>query len=231
MLTAEPVDGWKFKEWKIIESGGGTLNGDTFTIGTGDAEIKAVFEEDLPKEYNVIVTTDGNGTASANPESGPTGTVVKLTAEPGNGWKFKEWTVIESGGGTLNEDTFTIGTGDAEIQAVFEKAEKPQPPEPLIPIYPLGCELPRTGITGVGISLKDKPASLNYAPIGMELYIPVLDLVSDIVTVPQTDDGYPVEWLGRNAGLLEGFAKPGSGISVIAGHNTLNAEEYGPLLC
>ena len=227
-LTAEPGDGWKFKEWKLIESGGGTLNGDTFTIGTGDAEIKAVFEEELPEEYHVIMTVDGNGTAIANPGSGPTGTQVTLTAEPGDGWKFKEWTVIESGSGTLNGDTFTIGTGDAEIQAVFEEAEEPQPPEPPMPIYPLCCELPRTGITGAGISLKDKPASLNYDPIGMELYIPVLDLVSDIVTVPQTDDGYPVEWLGMNAGLLEGFAKPGSGISVIAGHNTLNAEEYGP---
>ena len=227
-LTAEPGDSWKFKEWKVIESGGGTLNGDTFTIGTGDAEIKAVFEEELPEEYNVIVTTDGNGTASAKPGSGPAGTQVMLTAEPGDGWKFKEWKLIESGGGTLNGDTFTIGTGDAEIKAVFEKAEKPQPPEPPMPIYPLGCELPRTGITGAGISLKNKPASLNYDPVGMVLYIPVLDLASDIVTVPQTDDGYPVEWLGMNAGLLEGFAKPGSGISVIAGHNTLNAEEFGP---
>ena len=180
------------------------------------------------ENYNVTVTVEGNGTASANPESGPAGTQVMLTAEPGDGWKFKEWTVIESGSGTLNGDTFTIGTGDAEIKAVFEKAEKPQPPEPPMPIYPLGCELPRTGITGAGISLKNKPASLNYDPVGMVLYIPVLDLASDIVTVPQTDDGYPVEWLGMNAGLLEGFAKPGSGISVIAGHNTLNAEEFGP---
>ena len=89
-------------------------------------------------------------------------------------------------------------------------------------------ELPQTGITGAGIPLKEKPASLNYEPAGMELYIPVLDVASDIVTVPLTDDSYPVQWLGKDAGLLEGFAKPGSGISVIAGHNTLNAEEYGP---
>ena len=42
------------------------------------------------------------------------------------------------------------------------------------------------------------------------------------------NDGYPVQDLGNDAGLLEGFALPGSGISVIAAHNTLNEEEFGP---
>ena len=190
--------------------------------------IEAVFEE-IPEEYQVTVTTDGNGTAIADPVSGPTGTEVTLTAEPNDGYTFREWNVIESGGGTLNGDTFTIGTGDAVIEAVFEKSVRPQPPLPPMPGPGLPCsELPQTGITGTGISLKDKPASLNYAPIGMELYIPVLNVTTDIVTVPLADDSYPVQWLGKDAGLLEGFAKPGSGISVIAGHNTLNAEEYGP---
>ena len=62
----------------------------------------------------------------------------------------------------------------------------------------------------------------------MELSIPVLNVVSDIVTVPLTDNDYPMQWLGKDAGLLEGFANPGEGVSVIAGHNTLNSEEYGP---
>ena len=126
-----------------------------------------------------------------------------------------------------NEGEYTEGYyhyQQPELTFKIRKTEEPQPPKPIWPC----CELPRTGITGAGISPANKPASLNYDLIGMELYIPEFDLVSDIVTVPLTDDGYPVEWLGKDAGLLEGFAKPGSGISVIAGHNTLNAEEYGP---
>ena len=129
--------------------------------------------------------------------------------------------------GEYNEGEYTEGYyhyQQPELTFKIRKTEEPQPPKPIWPC----CELPRTGITGAGISPANKPASLNYDLIGMELYIPEFDLVSDIVTVPLTDDGYPVEWLGKDAGLLEGFAKPGSGISVIAGHNTLNAEEYGP---
>lgn len=112
---------------------------------------------------------------------------------------------------------------------IVVKKEEPTPPGPSDPVWLFGFELPRTGITGAGISPMDKPGSLNYAPIGMELLIPAIGVESNIVTVPRTDEGYPVQWLGNEAGLLEGFAKPGSGsISVIVGHNTLNAEEYGP---
>ena len=35
-------------------------------------------------------------------------------------------------------------------------------------------------------------------------------------------------WLGHNTGLLEGYALPGNGASVITGHNHLNTTEAGP---
>ena len=34
--------------------------------------------------------------------------------------------------------------------------------------------------------------------------------------------------LGTDGGILEGSALPGEGLSVIAGHNTLNDTDYGP---
>jgi len=37
-----------------------------------------------------------------------------------------------------------------------------------------------------------------------------------------------VEWLGGNAGLLEGSSVPGKGVSIIAAHNHLNTTEAGP---
>ena len=62
----------------------------------------------------------------------------------------------------------------------------------------------------------------------MELMIPSLELTTPIVWVEAVNGAYPVEWLGSDAGLMSGSALPGRGISVIAGHNTLNSVEIGP---
>ena len=92
--------------------------------------------------------------------------------------------------------------------------------------FRLEGELPATGITAM--TLSEKPASVNYRPLNMELQIPTLDLKSEIVALTPENGSYPVEWLGEWTGWLEGTAKPGEGISILAAHNTLNAEEYGP---
>ena len=122
------------------------------------------------------------------------------------------------------DNTFIIGNSDVVIRAVFEKDHEPYWPD----FFPIGSELPQTGITAPRGSLAGKPAAINYEPVSMELMIPSLNVEADIVTVPHTEEGYPVKYLENKAGLLEGFALPGSGISVIAAHNTLNAEEFGP---
>lgn len=43
-LTASPNSGYKFKEWQVV-SGGVTVSGDKFKIGTANVEIKAIFEK------------------------------------------------------------------------------------------------------------------------------------------------------------------------------------------
>ena len=115
-------------------------------------------------------------------------------------------------------------TGDAEYTAVFEQGKRM--PDWHVLFRP-GDELPETGITSEAKTLKMKVPVL-YKPVNMELLIPELDQTSRIVIVPHTDEGYPARDLGKDAGLLEGFDLPGSGISVIAGHNTLDAETFGP---
>ena len=124
--------------------------------------------------------------------------------------------------------TYTVtirGTGNysGTVSAVWEIRE----PEPEgFYFFRLDSELPGTGITAAGSAdIKDV---VSYRPVNMELLIPQLDLTSSIVSVPHTEEGYPVRELGNDAGLLEGFALPGSGISLIAGHNTLDAESFGP---
>ena len=73
----------------------------------------------LERAYEVILTTDEHGTATANPTLGLNGTEVTLTATPNNGYTFKEWQVI-SGGVTITDNKFTFGSSDVEVKAIFE---------------------------------------------------------------------------------------------------------------
>ncbi len=70
-------------------------------------------------QYTVTVTNDGNGTATANLTLAENGTAITLTATPKDGYNFKEWQVV-SGGVTVADNKFTMGTADVEIKAVFE---------------------------------------------------------------------------------------------------------------
>ncbi len=89
--------------------------------------------------------------------------------------------------------------------------------------------LPATGITtAVGFPRSQKPASVHYEPAAMELQIPSLGVTSEIVFVEFGEDSYPLEWLGMDTGLLEGTSLPGEGFSVLAAHNSLDAETAGP---
>ena len=115
-LTATPSSGYLFKEWQVV-SGGVTITDNKFTIGTSDVKVKAIF--DAIPTYTVTVQNDGNGTATANVTSGSKGTEVILTATPSTGYQFKEWQVV-SGGVTVTDNKFTIGTSDVTVKAVFE---------------------------------------------------------------------------------------------------------------
>ena len=96
--------------------------------------------------------------------------------------------------------------------------------------FPVGMEeLPRTGFSSrLPRSLADKPLGINYDQTGMVLQIPSLDVITDIVQVPFAENEYPVQWLGDTAGLLQGSARPGEGVSILTGHNHLSGTEAGP---
>ena len=50
------------------------------------------------------------------------------------------------------------------------------------------------------------------------------------MTVPFTGGEFPVDRLGNSVGMLEGSAMPGEGVTVLTGHNHLNAAEAGPFV-
>lgn len=91
--------------------------------------------------------------------------------------------------------------------------------------------LPHTGFSTRRLTaIREQPAELTYSPLNIQLQVPLLDVNAEVVKVPDEASGWAVEWLGDRAGLLEGSALPGEGISYIAAHNHLNAEEAGPFL-
>lgn len=124
-LSAIPSAGYRFKEWSIV-SGRGSLSSTTnsettYTMGTSNVKLKAVFEE-IP--YTVSFDTLTNGTASADKTSAVKGATVTLTATPALGYEFEKWEVISGGvslsSTTTNLATFIMGASDVEIKATFK---------------------------------------------------------------------------------------------------------------
>ena len=116
------------------------------------------------------------------------------------------------------------------VTLIFEgQPEPPEPEEEHLVFYRLfaGRELPATGFSGKAVP-EAQPRDVHYRPLQMRIMIPTLNVDTELVTVPETEDSWEVQWLGERAGVLEGSALPGEGISVAAAHNTLNRTEYGP---
>lgn len=96
--------------------------------------------------YAVTVTTDGNGTASADPSTAVAGAGINLSAAPNTGYHFKEWQVV-SGGVTIENDKFTMPDGNVEIKAIFEKDAAPATPAPTATPKPEGSPTPAPAAT------------------------------------------------------------------------------------
>ena len=96
--------------------------------------------------YAVTVTTDGNGTASADPSTAVAGAGINLSAAPNTGYRFKEWQVI-SGGVTIENGRFTMPDGDVEVKAIFEKDAASATPAPTATAKPNGSPTPAPAAT------------------------------------------------------------------------------------
>jgi len=90
-LAAIPSAEYIFKNW----SDGATGNENPLTIiMNADKNITAVFEK---KNYSLTIIVEGEGTVTEEiiqaKSAGdyPSGTIVKLTAVPSEGWEFDEW--------------------------------------------------------------------------------------------------------------------------------------------
>ena len=83
---------------------------------------------DISLTFNITMSSDGNGTASASVDEAVEDTVVTITATPNDGYQFKEWQVV-SGNVTIADPksattTFEMPFDNVEIKAVFEKGPR-----------------------------------------------------------------------------------------------------------
>lgn len=118
-ITATSNENWIFVKWEGDLTG--TTNPATFTIEE-NTSIQAIFEK-VP--YPLTVNIEGEGTVTealiqSKATDYPHGSLVELTAEPSEGWKFVEWQGDVTG--SQNPTEINID-GEKTLTAIFERKE------------------------------------------------------------------------------------------------------------
>lgn len=122
-LTGNPASGWMFEHWKGDLSG--SKNPAQIRMN-GPKTVTAVFKG---KEMVLHITIQGSGSVNKDPDSTKyiIGSIVKLTAKPGNGQEFSKWTGDVSADSAMNNPLYyKIGTSN-NLTAVFKKASEGKP--------------------------------------------------------------------------------------------------------
>lgn len=211
--------------------------GETVTI-LGNLGLNSEFAPDpLTREgFNFYAW---NTSANLTGESFAFGSTASIT---GNLDLYPEWVAEIAGQAALSSPVET-----QELEAKQWPGEPPfggiaSPPDfaspPDITWYRVGepdrfpyPQMPCTGFSTRNLTLlREQPANMAYDTLGISIDLPVLDVTTDLVIVPEDESGWAVDWLGDRAGLLEGSALPGEGTSFVAAHNHLNNLEAGPFL-
>ena len=96
----------------------------SFTNKVLKVQNKWLFPVASPTKYNVY-TSGVNGSVSATPDYGPTGTEVTLSNTPDTGYTFDSYTIV---GATLkNASQFDIGSQDVYVSGVFAEYDPYNP--------------------------------------------------------------------------------------------------------
>ena len=93
--------------------------------------------------------------------------------------------------------------------------------------------MPKTGFApGIVSEVPSQPADYQYGELGdIHLIIPALDISLPVLSIPQNDQGWDLNWLWQGAGWLEGTAYPTwTGNTVLTGHAYLPSGYPGPFV-
>ena len=185
-ISATPKEHWYFSHWEANTQIEDISSPSTqFTINQ-DSEIRAIFNK-VQYQVDVNATPASFGTTTQPSHTYSYGDSVTLTASPGIGKKFNEWTEIENLSFNDPEDrfnetaTFTV-LGEAKVSAFFSK----------IPIQ-LGTEI---------ISL-DQDNNVIIGDIGGSINLPSTIFHGDSVNLElNLSEGYSLlNWVDLDTGL------------------------------
>ena len=126
------------------------------------------------------------------------------------------WSCVKNDGDAVEGDEVQIEVGDKVVCSITNT---------------LMVKIPMTGFSAKRLTaVREQPSALKYNTLGIQIEVPILDVTTEVVEVPEEEGSWAVEWLGSRAGLLSGSALPGEGTSYVAAHNHLNNMEIGPFL-
>jgi len=187
-VTATPNAGYVFSSWSVDGTGSAVANtasaSTTFTMGTADATLTAVFAEDNTK-YTVTCNDAANGSVSASPVSATSGTTVTLTTTPDSNYETGTITVTDANSNDItvtqtatNTYTFTMPSSNVTVDATFNQ------------LYTISCNDASNGsvsadvasaIAGATVTLTTTPAA-GYSVASVS----VVDADENTVTVTNT---------------------------------------------
>lgn len=131
-LTAPSVSGYQFIKWSDQDEstikGPLTVN-DNIAVYPIYGKTYTISFAAQPSAYGTVSAhkVNANGTtgdAISNGQAVLTGTKVKLTATPNNGYQFSSWNVEDNAGTVNSNNEITIGNKNLRITANFEATEK-----------------------------------------------------------------------------------------------------------
>ncbi len=119
-VTATPYDGYEFVEW----TGDVVSTNQTIQIEVdGDKAVRAVFQVSEETYYTLNVATTGEGSVIPETQSWLEGTIVTLTAAPGTGYVFSNWSGDASG---ISNSVDVLMDSDKSVVANFVE-DDPEP--------------------------------------------------------------------------------------------------------
>ncbi len=128
-ITATAKEGYVFEKWNIegieVAEEDFITNPLTFTMGTSNVEVEAIFKE---KEYSIsFLVNEIKGSASADKTSAKAGSEVTITATANEGYVFEQWNIagVEIAEEKLitNPLTFTMGNENVAVEPIFKEKE------------------------------------------------------------------------------------------------------------
>ena len=119
--------GYEFKGWKNGSKTYTSSGTKSFTMGTANVELTALWTQvaPVPAPTYTITIAEGieHGTVSSDKDSAAEGDLITLTASPASGYKFNSWNVKDSDNSVINVSagsTFIMPAKHVTVNASFE---------------------------------------------------------------------------------------------------------------